>query len=86
MEQYLPWDSVLLLGESMDLPLLAMPLTPRPIVEEMVLGSAVGSPAVEPVATPLRSMPDLSREFIRMLRSRGPLHVCWTVYRAVNIG
>ena len=28
----------------------------------MVLGSAVGSPADEPVATPLRSMPDLYRE------------------------
>ena len=39
-----------------------MPLTPRPMVEEMVLGSAEGSPAGEPVAVPLRSMPDFSRE------------------------
>ena len=62
MDQYLPRDSELLLGESTDLPLLAMPLTPRPIVEEMVLGSAVGSPAGEPVATLLYSMPDISRE------------------------
>ena len=39
-----------------------MPLTPRPMVEEMFLGSAVGSPAGEPVAAPSHSMPDLSRE------------------------
>ena len=62
MDQYLPRDSELLLGESMDLTLLAMPLTPRPIGEEMVLGSAVGSPAGEPVAAPSHSMSDLSRE------------------------
>ena len=62
MDQYLPRDSELLLGDSTDLPLLAMPLTPHPIVEEMVLGSAVGSPAGEPVATPLHSMADLYRE------------------------
>ena len=66
MDQYLPRDSEVLLGESTDLPLLAMPLTPRPIVEEMVLemvlGSAVGSPVSEPVVMPVRSMPDLSRE------------------------
>ena len=51
MDQYLPRDSEVLLGESTDLPLLAMPLTPRPIVEEMVLGSAVGSPDGEPIVT-----------------------------------
>ena len=62
MDQYLPRDSALLLGESTDLPLLATPLTPHPIVEKMVLGLAVGSPADEPVATPFRSIPDLSRE------------------------
>ena len=39
-----------------------MPLTPRPVVEEMVLGSAVGSPTGEPVAAPSQSMPNLSRE------------------------
>ena len=43
MDQYLPRDSELLLGESTDLPLLPMPLTPCPMVEEMVLGSIVGS-------------------------------------------
>ena len=43
IDQYLPRDSELLLGESTDLPLLPMPLTPRPMVEEMVLGSTVGS-------------------------------------------
>ena len=62
MDQYLPQYCELLLGESMDLPLLAMPLTPRQIVEEMVLGSAVCAPAGEPVAAPSHSMPDLSRE------------------------
>ena len=62
MDQCLSRDGELLLGQSMDLPLLAMPLTPRPIVEEMVMGSAVGSPAGEPVAAPSHSMPDLSRE------------------------
>ena len=62
MDQYLPQDSELLLGESTNLPLLPMPLTPRPMVEEMVLGSAVGSPAGEPVAAPSHSMPDFSRE------------------------
>ena len=62
MDQYLPRNSEVLLGESLDLPLLTMPITPRPIVEEMVLGSAVGSPAGEPVVTAVRSMPDLSRQ------------------------
>ena len=62
MDQYLPLDSSLLWGESTVLPLLPAPLTPRLIVEEMVPGSAVGSPTREPVAAPSRSMPDLSRE------------------------
>ena len=62
MGQFLPWDSSLLVEESTDLPLLPMPLTPRLMVEEMVLGSAVGSPAGEPVSAPSPSMPDLSRE------------------------
>ena len=52
MDQYLPRDSELLVGESTDLP----------IVEEMVLGLAVGSLAREPVAAPSHSMTDLSRE------------------------
>ena len=38
--------------ESTDLLLLPIPLTPRPIVEEMVLRSAVDSPAGEPVTAP----------------------------------
>ena len=62
MNQYLSRDGDLLLGDSTDFPLLAMPLTPRPIVEEMVLGSSVGSPAGEPVAAPSHGMLDLSRE------------------------
>ena len=52
----------MLLGDPTDLLLLAMPLTPCPIVEEMVLGSSVGSPAGEPVVVPSDGMPDLSRE------------------------
>ena len=44
-------------------PLLAMPLTPRPIVQEMVMGSSGGSPVGETVAAPSH----LSRE--------GPFHV-----------
>ena len=62
MGQYLPRDSSLLVEESTDLPLLPISLTPRPIVEEMVLGSAVGSPTGEPVIAPSPSMLDLSRE------------------------
>ena len=56
MDQYLSGEGDLLLGESTDL------LTPRPIIEEMVLGSSVGSPAREPVAVPSHGMPDLSQE------------------------
>ena len=62
MDQYLPRDTSLLLGESTDLPFLPAPLTPRPIVKEMVPGSAVGSPTGEPVAAASQCMPDLSRE------------------------
>ena len=62
MDQYLPRDISLLLGESTDLPFLPAPLTPRPIVEEMVPGSAVGSPTGEPVSAASQCMPDLSRE------------------------
>ena len=80
MDQYLPRDGDLLLGDSTDLPLLLMPLTPHPTVEEMVLGLSAGSPAGEPVAAHPHGMPDLSREgplmYIRTLRSWGPLHEC----------
>ena len=62
MDQYLLRDGDLLLGDSTDLPLLAMPMTPRPFVEEMVLGSSVGSQAGEPVAAPSHGMPNISRE------------------------
>ena len=70
MDQHLPRDYSLLLGESTDFPFLPAPLTPRPIGEKMVSRLAI-------VAASL-SMPDLSREgplmFIRTLRGRGPLH------------
>ena len=62
MDQYLSREGDLLFGDSTDLPLLVMQLTPRPIVEEMVLGSSVGFPAGEPVVVPSHGMPDLSRE------------------------
>ena len=61
MDQYLSRDGDLLLGDSTDLPPLAVPLTPRPFIE-MVLGSSVGSLAGEPVAAPSHVMLDLSRE------------------------
>ena len=44
------------------IPLLAIPLTPRPIIEDVVPESSVGSPVGEPVAVALDGMPDLSRE------------------------
>ena len=62
MDQYLSREGDLLLGDSTDLPLLAMPQTPRPIIEDMVLGSSMGSPAGESVAAPSHGMPDLSWE------------------------
>ena len=57
MDQYLPRDSASFVGESMDIPLLPRPLTPRPIVEGLVTGSTVGSPVGEPVAV-AQCMPD----------------------------
>ena len=45
MDQYLSSDSDLLLGDAVDLPLLSMLLTPRPVVVDMVPESSVGSPA-----------------------------------------
>ena len=62
LDQYLLQDTSLLLGESTDLPFLPVPQTPRPIVEEMVPGSAAGSPTGEPVAAASQCIPDLSRE------------------------
>ena len=62
MDQYLPRDALLLLGESMDSPFLPAPLTPRRIIEELVSGSVVVSLTGEPVAGAPPSMPYLSRE------------------------
>ena len=62
MDQYLPHDASLLLGESTDFPFLPAPLTPRQIIEKLVPGSVEGSPTGEPVAAASLSMPDLSRE------------------------
>ena len=62
MDQYLSSDGDLLLGGAVDLPLLSMPLTPRPVVVDMVPELSVGSPAGVPVVSPSDGMPDLSRE------------------------
>ena len=62
MDQYLSGEGDLLLGDTADLPFLAMPLTPRPIIDDVVPESSVGSPAGEPVVVPSDGMPDLSRE------------------------
>ena len=62
MDQYLSSDGDLLLGGVVDLPLLSMPLTPRPIMVEMDPESSVGSLAGIPVVSPSDGMPDLSRE------------------------
>ena len=93
MDQYLSRDGDLLLGDLTDFPLLMMSLTPRPFVEEMGLGSSVGSPAGEPCMLLPRPHMEcriyLGRAplmFIRTLRSRGPLRKCKTVCRATNIG
>ena len=77
-----------MVGDATDLPLLAMPLTPRPIVEEMVLGSSVGSPAGSMSLCPqMGCRTYLGRAplmCIRTLWSWGPLRRCWIVCRAVN--
>ena len=62
MDQYLSCDGDLLFGGAVDLPLLSMPLTPRPVMVAMVPESSVGSPAGIPVVSPSDGMPDLSRE------------------------
>ena len=61
IDQYLSSDGDLLLGCVVDLPLLSMPLTPSPVVVDMVPELSVGSPAGVPVVSPV-GMPDLSRE------------------------
>ena len=62
MDQYLSGEGDLLLGDTTNLPLFAMPLTPRPFVDVVVPESSVGSPAREPVVVPSDGMPDLSLE------------------------
>ena len=62
MDQYLSREGDLLLGDTTDLLLLAIPLTLRPIVDDVVPESSVGSPAREPVVVPSYGMPDLSRQ------------------------
>ena len=62
MDQYLSREADLLSGDTTDLPLLAMPLMPRPIIDDVVPESSVGSPAGEPVVVASDGMPDLSRE------------------------
>ena len=62
MDQYLSGNGDLLLGDTPDVPFLAMPLTPHLIVDDVVLESSMGSPAGEPVVVPSEGMPDLSRE------------------------
>ena len=62
MDQYLPSDGDLLLGDVMALPGLSSSLLPRPVVGDMAPESSVGSPAGVPVAPSSDGMPDLSRE------------------------
>ena len=62
MDQYLWGEGDLLLGDMADLALLSRPLTPLPVVVDVVTESSVGSPAGEPVVVPSNGMPDLSRE------------------------
>ena len=83
MDQYHSGEGDLLLGDTADLPLLSRPLTPLPVVVDVVAELSVGSPAGEPVVVPSDGMPDLSRE--------GPLDVhqdavrrCWTACRAAS--
>ena len=84
MDLYLSSDGDLLLGGAVDLPLLSMPLTPSPVVANMVPESSVGSPA----GGYLLCRPQMGcRTYhgraplmcIRTRWSRGPLHRCWTV-------
>ena len=58
MDHYLSGEGDLLLGDTADLPLLAMPLTPRPIVDDVVPDD-VHQDALESGATPqlLDSLP-----------------------------
>ena len=89
MDQYLSGEGDLLLGDTADLPLLAMPLTYRPIVDDVVPQSSVGYPAREPVIVPSDGMPDLSREgpfdVHQDALESGPLRKCWAVCQVANI-
>ena len=57
MDQCLSLDKDLLLGDTADLPLLSLPLQPRPVTDDSVPGSSVVSRAGEPVV-PSDVMPD----------------------------
>ena len=74
MNQYLSGEGNLLLGDMADLLLLSRPLTPLPVVVDVVAESSVTSPAGEPVVVPSDGMSYLSREgplmCIKMLWSR----------------
>ena len=56
----MPRDASLLSGESTDFPDLLAPLTPRQIIDEMVVGSVAGSPTREPVAAASLNLPGAS--------------------------
>ena len=64
MDQYLPWNASLQVGESSDSPLLPAPRTPRQMIAgQFTSGSGVSSPTGETdVAGAHPRMPDLSRE------------------------
>ena len=81
MDQYLPRDTSLLLGELTDLPFLPAPLTPCPIVEEIGCGFPDRGACCcgLTVYAGLNCLGRAPLMFIRTLRSRGPLHGCWTV-------
>ena len=85
MDLYLSGEGDLLLGDTMDLPMLSMPLTPLLVADDVVPESFVGSPAGEPVVVPSDGMPDLSREDPFDVHQDtlvlGPLRSCWTACR-----
>ena len=85
-----PSGMATMVGESTDVPLLQRPLTPRTIVEGMdVPLDRLWVPRPGSLLLRAHSVCQIylwkaPLMFIRMLRSRGPLHGCWTVCWAVN--
>ena len=57
MDQYLSGECDLLLGDTVDLPLLSRALTPLPVVVDVAMESSVGSPAGEHVVVSPDGMP-----------------------------